>query len=202
MTDKPLWGATQEKHRLSAVTFKYWLYLYLHKAWEPVSSSDSSRVVTGSRSGKERRGAPPVAILAPDGTGGGREGWGRTDLWPGQRAQAPTALGRLGSSRRMAWHSEKEEEEVLVILYSKPYDRVKCRFSIDRMQKPELLGVSRWRFCSNQHQDLWRANPTTCQINLEGGNRVSLMLLETKRHTPQTLSPPQSHSQRLLTSFN
>lgn len=52
---------------------------YLHKAWEPVSSSDSSSVVTGSRSGKERRGTPPMAILAPVGKGG-REGWGGTYL--------------------------------------------------------------------------------------------------------------------------
>lgn len=42
-----------------------------------MSSSDSSRVVTGSRSGKERRGAPLVAILAPVGKGGaGRGGVG------------------------------------------------------------------------------------------------------------------------------
>lgn len=48
----------------------------LHKAWELVSSSDSSSVVTGSRSGKERRGAPTLAILAPVGKEGqGRVGW-------------------------------------------------------------------------------------------------------------------------------
>lgn len=45
--------------------------VYSHTACELVSSSESSRVVTGSRSGKERRGAPLSAILAPVGRGAG-----------------------------------------------------------------------------------------------------------------------------------
>lgn len=47
---------------------------YLHKACEPVSSSESSRVVRGSRSGKGRWVAHLVAILVPVGVCGG---WGR-----------------------------------------------------------------------------------------------------------------------------
>lgn len=43
---------------------------HLHKAREPVSSGDSSRAATGSRSGRERWWAPPGAILAPAGSGG------------------------------------------------------------------------------------------------------------------------------------
>lgn len=43
---------------------------YLPKAWVLTSSSDSSKVPTGSRTGKERRGAPLAAISAPVGGGG------------------------------------------------------------------------------------------------------------------------------------
>lgn len=85
------------------------LSLDLHKAWELVSSSDSSKVVTGSRSGKEKWGAPPVAILAPVGNGGQEGvGWDRSSTWPESRG--PTAQGRLGSSRRTAWHSAKRHK--------------------------------------------------------------------------------------------
>lgn len=51
-----------------------------------MSSSDSSRVVTGIRSGKERQGVPLVAILAPIGKGGqGGAGWDWSLTWPESR---------------------------------------------------------------------------------------------------------------------
>lgn len=52
---------------------------YSPKAWALVSSKDSSNVKRGSRSGREKRQTPKVAILAPVGEGGaGRGGVGLT----------------------------------------------------------------------------------------------------------------------------
>lgn len=80
---------------------------YLHKAWEPVSSSDSSRVVTGSRSGKERWWTPLVAILAPVGKGGqGGVGWDWSSAWLESRGPRlhregwGLHAGRLGTLRK------------------------------------------------------------------------------------------------------
>lgn len=69
MSDEPVKGTKIEKLSVS------WYLLAL----EPVSSSDSSRVITGSRTCKEMRRAPLVAILALVGKGEG-EGEGRVGV--------------------------------------------------------------------------------------------------------------------------
>ena len=73
-----------------------------------MSSSDSSRVVTGSRSGRERRGTPLVAMLA-DSRGGekGRAGWGSiNDLAGEPKPQLHREVGGLHSG----WLDTVEEE--------------------------------------------------------------------------------------------
>ena len=73
------------------------------KAWEPVRSSDSSRVPTGRRAGRETEEALPAAILVP-------VGWQRTGVNLRPEAREPRALPGREWGLHAGWGTLREGE--------------------------------------------------------------------------------------------